>query len=164
MTKNQKVPSSEISRQLEIAGKVKSILPAGRKYHIVTLGCQMNVRDSESLAGLFELMGFSRADTREEADLILYNTCCVRENAENKALGNVIWLKELKKIKPHLIIAVGGCMMQEEGMSERLRAQYPFIDLLFGTHNTHRLPELLYRVLVHLRIPIKISAVWYRRS
>ena len=98
--KNEKVPASEISRQLEYADKVREILPAGRKYHIVTLGCQMNVRDSESLAGLFERMGFAHAETREDADLILYNTCCVRENAENKALGNVIWLKELKKILP----------------------------------------------------------------
>ena len=151
MTKNQKVPSSEISRQLEIAGKVKSILPAGRKYHIVTLGCQMNVRDSESLAGLFELMGFSRADTREEADLIVYNTCCVRENAENKALGNVIWLKELKKIKPHLIIAVGGCMMQEKGMAESLIRQYPFIDFIFGTHNAYKVPEYVHTVLTEER-------------
>ncbi|MBQ2957158.1 MAG: tRNA (N6-isopentenyl adenosine(37)-C2)-methylthiotransferase MiaB [Clostridia bacterium] len=118
------------------------------KYHIVTLGCQMNAHDSETIAGMLEEMGFENAPTREDADLVLYNTCCVRENAENKALGNVIWLKELKAKKPSLIIAVGGCMMQEEGMSERLQKMYPFIDLVFGTHNTHRLPELLYRVIV----------------
>ena len=148
---NQKVPMDEISRQFEYAQKVKEILPEGRKYHIVTLGCQMNVRDSESLSGLFEMMGFSKADTREDADLILYNTCCVRENAENKALGNVIWLKELKKIKPHLIIAVSGCMMQEKGMAESLIRQYPFIDLIYGTHNFYKLPEYLYTVLTEKR-------------
>jgi len=149
--KNEKVPASEISRQLEYADKVREILPAGRKYHIVTLGCQMNVRDSESLAGLFERMGFAHAETREDADLILYNTCCVRENAENKALGNVIWLKELKKIKPHLIIAVSGCMMQEKGMAESLIRQYPFIDFIMGTHNFYKAPEYVYTVLTEER-------------
>ncbi|MBE5791894.1 MAG: tRNA (N6-isopentenyl adenosine(37)-C2)-methylthiotransferase MiaB [Clostridiales bacterium] len=148
---NQKVPMDEISRQFEYAQKVKEILPEGRKYHIVTLGCQMNVRDSESLSGLFEMMGFSKADTREDADLILYNTCCVRENAENKALGNVIWLKELKKIKPHLIIAVSGCMMQEKGMAETLIRQYPFIDFIMGTHNFYKAPEYVYTVLTEER-------------
>lgn len=118
-----------------------------QKYHIVTLGCQMNVRDSETLAGMLEEMGYERAPSREMADLILYNTCCVRENAENRALGNVIWLKELKKLRPRLIIGVGGCMMQEQGMAEKLMRQYPFIDLIFGTHNLHRFPELLFRVI-----------------
>ena len=127
--------------------RVRGMLPAGRKYHIVTLGCQMNVRDSETLAGMLTEMGFTEAATREEADLILYNTCCVRENAENKALGNVIWLKELKKDKPELIICVGGCMTQEEGMAESLIRQYPFIDLVFGTHNAYRFPEYLEKVL-----------------
>lgn len=104
----RRVPEEEILRQKEIMARVRGMLPAGRKYHIVTLGCQMNVRDSETLAGMLTEMGFTEAATREEADLILYNTCCVRENAENKALGNVIWLKELKKDKPELIICVGG--------------------------------------------------------
>lgn len=143
----RRVPEEEILRQKEIMARVRGMLPAGRKYHIVTLGCQMNVRDSETLAGMLTEMGFAEAETREEADLILYNTCCVRENAENKALGNVIWLKELKKDKPELIICVGGCMMQEEGMAESLIRRYPFIDLVFGTHNAYRFPEYLERVL-----------------
>ena len=108
---------------------------------------RLPVRDSETLAGMLTEMGFTEAATREEADLILYNTCCVRENAENKALGNVIWLKELKKDKPELIICVGGCMTQEEGMAESLIRQYPFIDLVFGTHNAYRFPEYLEKVL-----------------
>ena len=143
----RRVPEEEILRQKEIMARVCGMLPAGRKYHIVTLGCQMNVRDSETLAGMLTEMGFTEAATREEADLILYNTCCVRENAENKALGNVIWLKELKKDKPELIICVGGCMTQEEGMAESLIRQYPFIDLVFGTHNAYRFPEYLEKVL-----------------
>ncbi|MDO4385913.1 MAG: tRNA (N6-isopentenyl adenosine(37)-C2)-methylthiotransferase MiaB [Clostridia bacterium] len=143
----RRVPEEEILRQKEIMARVRGMLPAGKKYHIVTLGCQMNVRDSETLAGMLTEMGFTEAATREEADLILYNTCCVRENAENKALGNVIWLKELKKDKPELIICVGGCMTQEEGMAESLIRQYPFIDLVFGTHNAYRFPEYLEKVL-----------------
>ena len=143
----RRVPEEEILRQKEIMTRVRGMLPARRKYHIVTLGCQMNVRDSETLAGMLTEMGFTEAATREEADLILYNTCCVRENAENKALGNVIWLKELKKDKPELIICVGGCMTQEEGMAESLIRQYPFIDLVFGTHNAYRFPEYLEKVL-----------------
>ena len=143
----RRVPEEEILRQKEIMARVRGMLPAGKKYHIVTLGCQMNVRDSETLAGMLTEMGFTEAVTREEADLILYNTCCVRENAENKALGNVIWLKELKKDRPELIICVGGCMTQEEGMAESLIRQYPFIDLVFGTHNAYRFPEYLEKVL-----------------
>lgn len=137
--------SVEIEAQQAYMRLARDLPHAGRAYHIVTLGCQMNVRDSETIAGMLEEMGFQAAPSREEADLVLYNTCCVRENAENKALGNVIWLKELKKLKPDLLICVGGCMMQEAGMAERLKRQYPFIDLVFGTHNLYRLPELLYR-------------------
>lgn len=142
------VSEAELIEQRQYMKSVRDVLGQTLKYHIVTLGCQMNVHDSEKIAGMLHEMGFESAQTREDADLVLYNTCCVRENAENKALGNVIWLKELKAKKPSLIIAVGGCMMQEEGMSDRLSDQYPFIDLVFGTHNTHRLPELLYRVIV----------------
>ncbi len=142
------ISEREMAQQAQYMDAVRDSLGQTLKYHIVTLGCQMNAHDSEKIAGMLEKMGFENAPTREDADLVLYNTCCVRENAENKALGNVIWLKELKAKKPSLIIAVGGCMMQEKGMSERLRKMYPFIDLVFGTHNTYRLPELLYKVIV----------------
>lgn len=114
---NLHVPESEIRRQLDYADRIRG-MGLNKKYCVVTLGCQMNVRDSETLMGLMQKMGFSEAASREEADLIIYNTCCVRENAENKALGNVIWLKELKKNKPDLIIGVCGCMMQEEGVAK----------------------------------------------
>ena len=96
---------------------------------------------------MLEEMGMTRQPVREQADLILYNTCCVRENAENKALGNVIWLKELKMDKPELLICVGGCMTQEKGMAEAMKRNYPFIDLVYGTHNLYRLPEYIYRCL-----------------
>ncbi len=113
----------------------------------------MNARDSETIAGMLEEMGMRREDVREKADLILYNTCCVRENAENKALGNVIWLKELKKEKPELMICVGGCMTQEHGMAAEMKKKYPFIDLIYGTHNLYRLPEYVYDYLT-TRTPV----------
>ena len=150
------VPESDIQKQLTYIERIKK-LQLTRSYYIVTLGCQMNVRDSETLSGMLSDMGFKRSDTREDADIIIYNTCCVRENAENKALGNVIWLKELKKNKPELIIGVCGCMMQEEGISENLKAKYPFIDLVFGTHNEYMLPEYLYNVLVNTE---RVFEVW----
>ena len=154
---NEALVSQEaLERQREYAGLVAARPDRPKKYHIVTLGCQMNQRDSETIAGMLEEMGMAAEPVREQADLILYNTCCVRENAENRALGNVIWLKELKKVKPDLMICVGGCMAQEEGMAERMKRQYPFIDLVFGTHNMHRLPEYVFRVLDERRPVIEV--------
>ena len=112
-------------------------------YHIVTYGCQMNAHDSEILSGMLDRMGLVEAQDRRYADLVIFNTCCVRENAERRALGNVIWLKQLKKEKPDLIIGVCGCMIQQPHMAERILKQYPFIDLAFGTHNLYQLPTLL---------------------
>ena len=118
-----------------------------RSYHIVTYGCQMNAHDSEKLAGILTRMGMDEAADRREADLVIFNTCCVRDNAERRALGNVTWLKELKKEKPGLLIGVCGCIVQQPGMAERILRQYRFIDLAFGTHNLHRLPSLLLALL-----------------
>ena len=118
-----------------------------KTYHIVTYGCQMNAHDSEKIAGMLEEMGMEAAPGREEADFVIFNTCCIRDNAERKALGNVTWLKEIKKIRPELMIAVCGCMVQEPGMAEKLMKQYRFVDLAFGTSNLHRLPELILRRL-----------------
>ncbi len=120
---------------------------AGRAYHIVTYGCQMNAHDSEQIAGILERMGMREAAARDEADLVIYNTCCVRDNAERRALGNVGWLKELKKAKPELMTGVCGCMVQQPGMAQRLVKRYPFLDMAFGTHELHRLPELLRQLL-----------------
>lgn len=155
--KERPVVSAEtLNEQRKYMAEISNTLTGPFRYHIVTLGCQMNEHDSETIAGMLDEMGFIPAGSREEADLVLYNTCCVRENAENKALGNVIWLKELKAKKPSLLIAVGGCMMQEEGMGDRIQSKYPFVDLVFGTHNLHRLPELLYRVMVEKRRAIEV--------
>ena len=150
------VSESELHRQREFAARVRDLPDRPRTFHIVTMGCQMNERDSETIAGMLVEMGLRPESVREKADLILYNTCCVRENAENRALGNVIWLKELKKERPELLICVGGCMAQEEGMAERMKAMYPFIDLVFGTHNMHRLPEYLCRALESRRPVVEV--------
>ena len=153
------VPESEILRQREFMKLVRAMPKRPQSYHIVSMGCQMNERDSESIAGMLEEMGMVRAGAREDADLILYNTCCVRENAENKALGNVIWLKELKKDKPDLMICVGGCMTQEKGMAAMMKKNYPFIDLVYGTHNLYKLPEYVWRVLTERRPVVEVMDI-----
>lgn len=144
MTEKPIVSQEAMAQQRDFMESVRLLEKRPQSYHIVSMGCQMNARDSESIAGMLELMGMRREPVREKADLILYNTCAVRENAENKALGNVIWLKELKKDNPDLLICVGGCMTQEKGMAERMKANYPFIDVIYGTHNLYRLPEYIY--------------------
>ena len=116
------------------------------RYFIITHGCQMNERDSETLAGLLDGMGHLPAAREEEADLILINTCCVRQTAENKIYGKIGLLKRIKKRRPQLIVGICGCMMQQEGLAEKIMEENPHLDLLFGTHNIHRLPELLARV------------------
>jgi tRNA-2-methylthio-N6-dimethylallyladenosine synthase len=116
-------------------------------YYIETWGCQMNEEDSEKLAGMLENMGYIKSNVRNESDIIIFNTCCVRENAEFKVYGNLGELKALKKINPNLIIAVSGCMMQQKGIPELIKKKYPHVDIIFGTHNIHRLPELLNNAL-----------------
>ncbi len=113
------------------------------KYHIVTYGCQMNVHESEKMAGILRKMGYEDTPNKEDADIILFNTCCIRENAENHAFGNIGALKKLKKQKPNLIIAVGGCMTQEKGKTEVLKKKFPFIDVMFGTLNLEDLERLI---------------------
>ena len=115
------------------------------KYHIVTYGCQMNVHESEKIAGILHRMGYEETSTSEDADIIVFNTCCIRENAENHAFGNIGALKKLKKQKPSLLIAVGGCMTQEKGKPEILRKKFPFIDIIFGTLNLEELETLIIR-------------------
>ena len=115
------------------------------KYHIVTYGCQMNVHESEKMAGILRKMGYEETPNKEDADIILFNTCCIRENAENHAFGNIGALKKLKKQKPELIIAVGGCMTQEKGKTDILRKKFPFIDVMFGTLNLEELEKLILR-------------------
>lgn len=116
-----------------------------KHYHIVTYGCQMNVHESEKIAGILRGMGYEETPTVESADIIVFNTCCIRENAENHAFGNIGALKKMKKQNPDLIIAVGGCMTQEKGKTEILRKKFPFIDIMFGALNFEDLETLIRR-------------------
>ena len=113
------------------------------KYFIVTYGCQMNVHESEKIAGILEKLGYTQADTRETADIIVFNTCAIREGAEDRVFGNVGNLKKLKKNNKDLIIAVCGCMTQKEQTAQKLMNTFPFIDIVIGTFN---LPKLGYYI------------------
>ena len=139
--------SKEIEKQKEYIKKVKEINEnKSLKYNILTMGCQLNENDSEKLCGMLEEMGYSKTENQNEADLALFNTCCVRENAEDKLFGK---LGELKKIKEQrgTIIAIGGCMMQEKHITDKIKSSYPYTDIIFGTHTLHKFPEDLYKVL-----------------
>ena len=116
------------------------------KYYIETWGCQMNEEDSEKLSGMLKSIGYSKTDNLKEAGIIIYNTCCVRENAENKVFGNLGELKHLKKENPDLIIAICGCMMQQEGMADKILKKFSHVNIIFGTHNAYKFPEYLNRV------------------
>ena len=118
------------------------------KYSILTMGCQLNENDSEKLSGMIEKMGYTKSKDIKNADLYVINTCCVRENAEEKLFGK---LGELKKIKENknIIIAIGGCMMQEEHIVEKLQKSYPFFDIVFGTHTLHKFPQDLYNIILN---------------
>ena len=116
------------------------------KYYIETWGCQMNEEDSEKLSGMLKSIGYSKTDNIKDAGIIIYNTCCVRENAENKVFGNLGELKHLKKQNPDLIIAICGCMMQQEGMADKILKKFPHVNIIFGTHNAYKFPEYLNRV------------------
>ncbi len=118
-----------------------------KKFYLRTYGCQANFRDGETIAGLLMAMGFSETSTPEQADVILLNTCAIRENAENKVFGEIGNLKHLKLKNPDLIMGVCGCMAQEETVINRILSKHHHIDLIFGTHNIHRLPYLLHHTM-----------------
>ncbi len=142
MNKIEKINKSNYLEKVNKINEGKNL-----KYFILTMGCQLNENDSEKICGMIEKMGYNKTNTLEEADLVVFNTCCVRENAEDKLFGK---LGEVKKIKEKrgTIIAIGGCMMQEKHIQEKLRKSYPFFDLIFGTHTLHKFPEDLYKVIL----------------
>lgn len=152
---NVAVSADELARQREYTehlrewnDQFKKTSGRSRKVHIHTYGCQMNVHDSEKLLGMLLQMGFEQVHSDEEADLILFNTCCVREHAETRVYGNVGHLGKIKRQKPELMIGVCGCMMQQEEIAKELFKKFPFVDLIFGTHALHAFPELLYQAAV----------------
>ena len=143
--------SNEIKLLEEYIKKVKKInQDKNLKYTILTMGCQLNENDSEKLCGMLEKMGYTKTEKQNDADLALFNTCCVRENAEDKLFGKLGELKRLKEQKG-IIIAIGGCMMQEKHITDKIKESYPFVDILFGTHTLHKFPEDLYKVIEEKR-------------
>ena len=112
-------------------------------YHIVTYGCQMNVHESEKIAGILSGLGYIACDKMEQADVVVFNTCCIRENAENHAYGNIGMLKKLKAAKRDMIIAVGGCLTQQINKADSLHEKFPYVDIIFGTHNLNKLKEYI---------------------
>ena len=139
--------NKEIDEQKEFMKKVaEENKGKNLKYTILTMGCQLNENDSEKISGMVEEMGYTKTEKFEEANLTIINTCCVRENAEERLFGKVGELKNLKE-KNNMIIAIGGCMMQEKHMADKIKKSYPHVDIVFGTHTIHKLPEDIFKVL-----------------
>ena len=148
--------NKEIIEQKEYIEKVKKLNSSKKpKYSILTMGCQQNENDSEKICGMIEQMGYEKANNPEEVDLAVMNTCCVRENAEDRLFGKLGELKRLKEQRG-TVVAIGGCMMQEEHIIKKIKQSYPFVDMIFGTHTLHKFPEDLYKVLEEKRKLIDI--------
>ena len=139
--------AQEIELQKQYINNINKIIKnQNLKYAIMTMGCQLNENDSEKICGMLEQMGYTKTENIEEANLAIFNTCCVRENAEERLFGKIGELKNLKE-KNNLIIAIGGCMMQEEHILEKMKKSFRYVDIIFGTHTLHKLPEDIYKVL-----------------
>lgn len=126
-------------------------------FHIVTYGCQMNVHESEKIAGILSEMGYKSCESPEEADIVVFNTCCIRENAENHAFGNIGMLKKLKAARKDMLIAVGGCLPQQMNKAENLHEKFPYVDIIFGTHNLHNLRQLIEKKIKTRKTLIEIE-------
>ena len=152
----------ETKRQYEYMERAKELLQKKKEelgrpftFCVQTFGCQMNARDSEKLVGILERIGYVESDS-ENADFVIYNTCTVRENANQKVYGHLGKLKGLKKKNPHMMIALCGCMMQEAHVVEKIKNSYSFVNLIFGTHNIYKFPELLVTAMESDRMVIDI--------
>lgn len=142
--------NEEMNFQKAYIEKVKEILESADflpSCVVETYGCQQNASDSEKLKGMAEEMGFVITESKENADLIIFNTCAVRDSAEKKVLGNIGALKQLKRSKEKLLIGLCGCMMQQEHIANEIKMKYPYVDMVFGTHAIYKFPEILYNSL-----------------
>ena len=143
--------TNDVKKQEEYMEKVKELNKGKKlKYNILTMGCQLNENDSEKICGMLENMGYSKTENVKEADIALFNTCCVRENAEERLFGKIGELKKLKEEKG-IIIAIGGCMMQEKHITDKIKQSYPYVDIIFGTHTLYKFPEDLYKAIEEKR-------------
>ncbi len=153
--KIKKVSDEELEVQRQFAHKVNEL--TSKRYSskplacVVTYGCQQNVADSEHIKGMLEAMGYGFTEERTEAKLIIFNTCAVREHAEDRVFGNVGALKKYKLANPDVVIALCGCMMQQQHIAEKIKKSFPFVDLVFGTHVVYKVPELIYSALTKNR-------------
>lgn len=141
------ISTAEAIRQAAFIKENRELLGSGKLFHIITFGCQLNDNDSEKIAGQLLAMGLAKTDLAERADLIVINTCSVRENAAGRFFGNLGIIKNLRRDKPDLLVAVCGCMMKQEVHVDKIRRSYPFVDLIFGPQDIYRFPELLNRRL-----------------
>ena len=149
--KIKKVSDEELEVQRQFAHKVNEL--TSKRYSskplacVVTYGCQQNVADSEHIKGMLEAMGYGFTEERTQAKLIIFNTCAVREHAEDRVFGNVGALKKYKLANPDVVIALCGCMMQQQHIADKIKKSFPFVDLVFGTHVVYKVPELIYTAL-----------------
>ncbi len=134
-------------------------LGQGKKYYVKTYGCQMNVHDSENIKAILEDMSFEEVDNLEDADLILLNTCAIRENAHNKVFGFLGRVKHLKESKPHIICGICGCMAQEENVVKEIKNKYKWVDIVFGTHNIYNLPNILFDSMTKKEQEIEVFSI-----
>ena len=141
------VDTDELERQREFIYAIRKNGKKNKKYICVTWGCQMNEHDSENLSAMLEEMEYETTDEEKDADLVIYNTCAVRENAELKVYGNLSHLKIYKDKNPDMTIIVCGCMMQQKHIADEIKSKYTHVDIVFGTHNIYKFPEMLYRHL-----------------
>jgi len=147
----------EVNIEEFVAVKSMANIGSGKAYHIKTYGCQMNEHDSEAIAGILEQLGYVQCEDEALADILILNTCAIRENAENRVFGELGRLKPLKVNNPDMILAVCGCMSQEESVVDKLLKKYQQVDLIFGTHNMHKLPEYLHEALISKE---RVVEVW----
>ncbi len=153
--KIKKVSDEELEVQRQFAHKVNEL--TSKRYSskplacVVTYGCQQNVADSEHIKGMLEAMGYGFTEERTQAKLIIFNTCAVREHAEDRVFGNVGALKKYKLANPDVVIALCGCMMQQQHIAKKIKKSFPFVDLVFGTHVVYKVPELIYSALTKNR-------------
>lgn len=164
MERKNNIPESELERQQEFMEKIREINEdfynkTGRrkKMHITTFGCQMNAHDSEKLLGMLKEMGYEETAEEKDADFVIYNTCCVRENAENKVYGNLGYLKHQKKENPDMRIALCGCMMQQDVVLQTIKEKYKHVDIVFGTFNLYKLAELMY---INMETNAPVFDIW----
>ncbi len=141
----------DTNNYIEMSAEVMAVRARGESplACIRTYGCQQNVADSEKIKGMLSRMGFEFTENAEDADFILFNTCAVREHAEDRVFGNVGALKNIKRKHPSVVIGLCGCMMEQKHITERLYKSFPFVNLVFGTHSLHRFPELFYNTVTN---------------